>query len=60
MWRARFEHEVVRTGREPVPYLAGKRRGILGPLTERIQKNMRVQVIGSLTKRLPAQLGAAS
>ena len=60
VWRAMFEHDVVRTDREPVPYLPGKRRGILGPLTERIQKNMRVQVIGSLTKRLPAQLGAAS
>lgn len=59
IWRTMFDHYVFRTEGDPVPYLPPQRRGILGTLTPKMQNYMRVQVIRSLTKRMPKQLGEA-
>lgn len=56
-WRQMFDHYVFQTNGDPVPYLPPDRRGMLGPLTPPLKDHMRIQVIRSLTKLLPKQLG---
>lgn len=56
-WRRMFDHYVFQTHGDPVPYLPADRRGMLGPLTPPLKDHIRMQVIRSLTKLLPQQLG---
>ena len=56
-WRMMFDHYVFRTGGDPVPYLPPERRGMLGAITPALQEHMRMQLMRSLTKRMPQKLG---
>lgn len=57
IWRQMFEHYVFRTDGDPVPYLPTDRRGMLGPLFPALEEHVRIQLIRSLTKRLPQRVG---
>jgi hypothetical protein len=57
VWRRMFDHYVFQSEGDPVPYLPPDRRGMLGPLFPALESHMRLQIVRSLTKRMPKALG---
>ncbi|MGH8299345.1 MAG: cupin-like domain-containing protein [Steroidobacteraceae bacterium] len=57
IWRRMFDHYVFQSEGDPVPYLPPDRRGMLGSLFPALESHMRVQIVRSLTKRMPKALG---
>jgi hypothetical protein len=57
IWRGMFDHYVFQTGGEPVPYLPPERRGMLGPSSPALDHHLRIQLIRSISKQLPRELG---
>ncbi len=51
-----FDHDVFRTGGDPVSHLPPDRRGMLGTMSPELQAHVRTQLIRSLTKPMPANL----
>lgn len=57
IWRMTFDHYVFQTQGDPVPYLPPDRRGMLGQWTPALEHHARLQLIRSLTKGMPKELG---
>jgi hypothetical protein len=53
IWRQMFDHYVFQTNGDPVPYLPPEYRGLLSPMTPKLDRYMREQVVRSLMSTLP-------
>lgn len=58
IWRQMFDHYVFQTGGDPVPYLPPDRRGMLGPMSAKLENYMRTQIVRSMTRALPKDVRA--